>query len=67
LDYCGIDFGMDKNENIRLYESNSTIVIAPPINKRRWDYKRMPIENALVATIKEYASVLFSGCGCSPL
>jgi Flp pilus assembly protein TadD/glutathione synthase/RimK-type ligase-like ATP-grasp enzyme len=50
LDYCGIDFGMDKHGNILLYEANSTMVIVPPTNEERWDYKREPIANALAAT-----------------
>lgn len=49
LDYCGIDFGMDKDGNVLLYESNSTMVITPPTNESRWDYKRKAIENALAA------------------
>jgi glutathione synthase/RimK-type ligase-like ATP-grasp enzyme len=50
LDYCGIDFGMDKNGNILLYEANSTMVFNPPTHEKQWDYKRAAIENALVAT-----------------
>jgi tetratricopeptide (TPR) repeat protein len=49
LDYCGIDFGMDKKGNILLYEANSTMVIAPPTNESRWDYKRTAINQALAA------------------
>jgi tetratricopeptide (TPR) repeat protein len=50
LDYCGIDFGMDKNGNILLYEANSTMVFNPPTHEKQWDYKRAAIENALAAT-----------------
>lgn len=49
LDYCGIDFGVDKNGNILLYEANATMVIIPPTSERHWDYKRKAIENALAA------------------
>ncbi len=55
LDYCGIDFGMDKNGNVLLYEANSTMVIAPPANDRRWDYKRVSIANALAAAKAMFA------------
>ena len=50
LDYCGIDFGIDKKGNILLYEANATMLISQPGNERRWDYKRQAIENALAAT-----------------
>jgi Flp pilus assembly protein TadD len=50
LDYCGMDFGIDKNGNVLLYEANSTMVINPPTNEKRWDYKRKAINNALAAT-----------------
>lgn len=49
LDYCGIDFGVDKKGNLLLYEANSTMVITPPGNESRWDYKRPAIKNALEA------------------
>jgi len=50
LDYCGIDFGVDKNGDILLYEANSTMVFNPPTHEKQWDYKRAAIENALTAT-----------------
>jgi tetratricopeptide (TPR) repeat protein/glutathione synthase/RimK-type ligase-like ATP-grasp enzyme len=50
LDYCGIDFGMDKNGNILLYEANSSMRINQLTNDKRWDYRRAAIENALAAT-----------------
>ncbi|MHB1677375.1 MAG: ATP-grasp domain-containing protein [Sulfuriferula sp.] len=50
LDYCGIDFGMDKNGCIMLYEANATMVINPPEHEKQWDYKRLSIEHALTAT-----------------
>ncbi len=60
LDYCGIDFGMDKNGNILLYEANSTMVIVPPTNETRWSYKRVPIENALAATRRMFVERLIN-------
>ncbi|OIQ80246.1 beta-barrel assembly-enhancing protease [mine drainage metagenome] len=50
LDYCGIDFGLDEDGNILLFEANSTMAIIPPAQDSRWDYKRPSIENALAAT-----------------
>jgi tetratricopeptide (TPR) repeat protein len=49
LDYCGIDFGMDKNGNLLLYEANSTMRIGSLAKDKRWDYRRTAIETALAA------------------
>ena len=50
LDYCGIDFGINKNGNILLYEANSTMLINSLTNEKKWDYRRQAINNALAAT-----------------
>lgn len=50
LDYFGIDFGIESNGDILLYEANSTMVINPPSHEALWDYKHITIENALAAT-----------------
>lgn len=50
LDYCGIDFGLDKNRNILLYEANSTMLINQLTEETRWDYRRIAINNAMSAT-----------------
>jgi tetratricopeptide (TPR) repeat protein len=50
LDYCGIDFGTDRNGNILLYEANATMRINPLNNDRLWDYRRHAIGAALAAT-----------------
>lgn len=52
LDYCGIDFGLDQDGNILLYEANPTMVVIPPTHEQRWDYKRAAIENVLAAAKK---------------
>jgi hypothetical protein len=49
LDYCGIDFGLDAENNILVYEANSTMVINPPTHEAQWDYRRTAIDNALTA------------------
>ena len=49
LDYCGIDFGMDRQGNILLYEANATMVINPPTHEERWNYRRTAINGALAA------------------
>lgn len=49
LDYCGMDFGVDKQGNILLYEANSTMVVNPATDETQPRYKRTAIENALAA------------------
>ncbi len=50
LDYCGIDFGMDKNGNILLFEANATMALIPPTHEEKWAYKRKAFSDALEAT-----------------
>lgn len=49
LDYCGMDFGIDRDGNILLYEANATMSIVPPSHEKVWDYKRISVDNALRA------------------
>ncbi|HQU16939.1 MAG: hypothetical protein B7Z66_06470 [Chromatiales bacterium 21-64-14] len=55
LDYCGIDFGIDRNGNVLLYEANATMVINPPTHDEQWDYRRPAIEHALGAAKRMFA------------
>ena len=43
LDYAGIDFGLNDEGDILLFEANATMVIIPPSADRRWDYRRPTI------------------------
>lgn len=49
LDYGGIDFGLDAEGNILMFEANATMVINPPPPEEQWDYRRAPIARALQA------------------
>lgn len=49
LDYCGIDFGVDRQGNILLYEANSTMSIAALPDETQWDYKRPAVARAIRA------------------
>jgi hypothetical protein len=61
LDYGGIDFGLNADGDLLLFEANATMVIAaPPDNDPRWAYRRGPISaaiEAVVAMIKRKAGV----------
>ena len=50
LDYCGIDFGIDGNDKLLLYEANPTMLINPPTHEKKWDYRREAASSALSAT-----------------
>ncbi len=49
LDYGGIDFALDGEGSVLLFEANATMVILPPPPEPVWDYRRAPVERALGA------------------
>jgi glutathione synthase/RimK-type ligase-like ATP-grasp enzyme len=61
LDYGGIDFALNADGDLLLFEANATMVIAaPPDNDPRWAYRRGAISaavEAVVAMIRQRAGV----------
>ena len=58
LDYAGIDFGLNADGDLLLFEANATMVIAVPDNDERWAYRRTAISgiiDAVVAMIRQKA------------
>jgi tetratricopeptide (TPR) repeat protein len=49
LAYCGIDFALDGDGRVVLYEANATMVILPAPPGEQWDYRRPAIDAALQA------------------
>ncbi len=49
LDYGGIDFGLNGNGDILLYETNATMVVYPPGPEQIWDYRRPAVQIILDA------------------
>jgi len=49
LDYGGIDFGLDGNRKILLFEANATMAILPPDPDARWTYRRPAFDEACLA------------------
>lgn len=49
LDYGGIDFGLNADGDLLLFEANATMVIAQPDADPRWDYRRAPIQQIIDA------------------
>jgi tetratricopeptide (TPR) repeat protein len=44
LDYAGIDFGLNSQGHVLLFEANATMTVVPPGQDRRWDYRRAAIQ-----------------------
>ena len=49
LDYAGIDFGLNADGDLLLFEANATMVVNPPDADPRWDYRREPVARILAA------------------
>lgn len=43
LDYGGIDFGLNRNGEVLLFEANATMVVAQPGEDACWDYRRAAV------------------------
>ena len=52
LDYGGIDFGLNAQGDVLLFEANATMVIPPPDADQRWDYRRAAVERISKAVEK---------------
>ena len=44
LDYGGIDFCLDPQGNVVVFEANATMIILPPLADERWSYRIAPVE-----------------------
>jgi hypothetical protein len=44
LDYGGIDFGLNRQGEVLLFEANATMVVEQPNEDARWDYRRAAVE-----------------------
>jgi glutamate/tyrosine decarboxylase-like PLP-dependent enzyme len=49
LDYAGIDFGLNSNGEILLFEANATMVVNPPEPDLKWAYRRPAVERIYAA------------------
>jgi len=52
LDYAGIDFALDAQGRVLLFEANATMVVAQPGADPRWDYRR-PAVSAILNAFKD--------------
>jgi hypothetical protein len=44
LEYAGIDFGLNAQGELLLFEANATMTVLPPEPDKRWDYRRAAVE-----------------------
>src|ERR1019366_5531761 len=44
LDYAGIDFGLNADGDVLLFEANATMTVLSPDRDRRWDYRRAAVQ-----------------------
>jgi len=49
LDYAGIDFGLNAQGDLLLFEANATMVVNPPEPEERWAYRRPAVERVFSA------------------
>lgn len=49
MDYAGVDFGLDAQGRLLLFEANAVMNIIAPDDSPTWDYRRPAIERALGA------------------
>lgn len=56
LDYAGVDFGLDRDGNLLLFEANATMVIAKPADGAQWAYRHRAVNQALDAVAAMIAS-----------
>ena len=49
LDYAGVDFSLNAQGQILLFEANAPMVVQPPEPDKRWDYRRNPVEKVIKA------------------
>ena len=52
LDYAGVDFALDADGTLLLFEANATMLINPPGPEAVWDYRRAAAARALAAAQK---------------
>jgi glutathione synthase/RimK-type ligase-like ATP-grasp enzyme len=61
LDYGGIDFGLNQDGEILLFEANATMVVEQPDEDPCWDYRRAAVERIHAAV----HDLLLNGAGAT--
>jgi tetratricopeptide (TPR) repeat protein len=61
LDYYGIDFSIDRDGDILLFEANATMDVQPPAEDAIWSYRRKPVQQIADATRAMFFTKAFGG------
>jgi Tfp pilus assembly protein PilF len=56
LDYAGIDFGINADGDVVVFEANATMIVPVPKSDPRWNYRRPAVERIHTLTRKLIAS-----------
>jgi hypothetical protein len=64
LDYGGIDFGIRRNGDLLVFEANATMVILPPGDDERWNFRRPAVERACQAV---HTMLMAKAAGNNPI
>lgn len=62
LDYGGIDFGLNQEGDVLLFEANATMAVIPPGADERWDYRRPAVDRICRAVHQMLLSRAALGC-----
>lgn len=65
LDYCGIDFAVNRDGDILFFEANATMVMVPLASDEKWDYRR-PAFDRVFAAVDAMLKQRSSGAADSP-
>jgi len=49
LDYGGVDFSLDTEGRVVVFEANATMIVQPPPSDAIWDYRRKPVDQIIAA------------------
>ena len=49
LEYGGVDFAVDSQGRLVVFEGNATMIVQRPPEDSRWDYRRAPVERIISA------------------
>jgi hypothetical protein len=54
LDYAGVDFGLDQQGNVLLFEANATMIVQEPDEGEKWDYRRPAVARIHAAVLRMF-------------
>jgi hypothetical protein len=52
LDYAGVDFSLNREGQVILYEANATMVVNSPDQDSKWDYRRPAVQRIQDAILR---------------